>query len=117
MKYEEGERDLVMLQHKFVVEWKDGSIVCFFLSLRYSKLTQGPSAQDTITSTLEAYGIPQGDSAMATTVGVPCGIAIQLVLDNVINTPGILAPYTKEICDPIREILEGEGLGLIEKIL
>lgn len=24
MKYEEGERDLVMLQHKFVVEWEDG---------------------------------------------------------------------------------------------
>lgn len=27
MKYEEGERDLVMLQHKFVVEWADGSEV------------------------------------------------------------------------------------------
>ncbi len=27
MKYEEGERDLVMLQHKFVVEWNDGSRV------------------------------------------------------------------------------------------
>lgn len=24
MKYEAGERDLVMLQHKFVVEWRDG---------------------------------------------------------------------------------------------
>ena len=23
MKYEQGERDLVMLQHKFVVEWAD----------------------------------------------------------------------------------------------
>lgn len=31
MKYEQGERDLVMLQHKFVVEWKDGSEVhCLF---------------------------------------------------------------------------------------
>ena len=28
MRYEEGERDLVMLQHKFVVEWADGSEVC-----------------------------------------------------------------------------------------
>ena len=27
MKYEEGERDFVMLQHKFVVEWKDGKEV------------------------------------------------------------------------------------------
>ena len=30
MKYEEGERDLVMLQHKFIVEWKDGKTVHFF---------------------------------------------------------------------------------------
>lgn len=27
MKYEVGERDLVMLQHKFVVEWQDGKTV------------------------------------------------------------------------------------------
>lgn len=27
MKYEDGERDLVMLQHKFIVEWADGSVV------------------------------------------------------------------------------------------
>ncbi|KAJ3486039.1 hypothetical protein NLI96_g4532 [Meripilus lineatus] len=98
MKYEQGERDLVMLQHKFFVEWKDGK-------------------QDIITSTLEAYGDPSGYSAMARTVGIPCGIAVQLVLDGVLKTPGILAPYTKEICDPIREILESEGLGLVEKVL
>lgn len=98
MQYEEGERDLVMLQHKFIVEWADGKT-------------------DTITSTLEAYGNPLGHSAMALTVGLPCGIATQLVLDGVINTPGVLAPYTKEICDPIRKVLEAEGLGLSEKVL
>lgn len=81
MKYEDGERDLVMLQHKFIVEWADGTT-------------------DTITSTLEAYGEPQGHSAMALYVGVPCGIAVQLVLDGVFKTPGIIAPYSKEICDP-----------------
>ena len=31
MKYEQGERDLVMLQHKFVVEWADGKEVWKFL--------------------------------------------------------------------------------------
>ncbi|KAG5342644.1 Saccharopine dehydrogenase [NADP+, L-glutamate-forming] [Termitomyces sp. T112] len=98
MKYEEGERDLVMLQHKFVVEWADGT-------------------EQTLTSTLEAYGSPKGHSAMALTVGLPAGIATQLVLDGVLSTPGVQAPYSKEICDPIREILEREGLGLIEKVL
>jgi hypothetical protein len=28
MKYDQGERDLVMLQHKFIVEWADGRQVC-----------------------------------------------------------------------------------------
>lgn len=32
MSFQPGERDLVMLQHKFVVEWKDGSKVTGFLS-------------------------------------------------------------------------------------
>ena len=73
--------------------------------------------QDTITSTLEDYGIPGGHSSMARLVGVPCGIATQLVLDGVINTPGVIVPYTKEICDPIRVILESEGIALTEKTL
>ena len=54
---------------------------------------------------------------MALYVGVPCGIAVQLVLDGKLNTPGVLAPYSKEICDPIREILESHGMGLVEKVL
>ncbi|EJT98283.1 hypothetical protein DACRYDRAFT_24735 [Dacryopinax primogenitus] len=98
MPYEKGERDLVILQHKFFVEWADGKT-------------------DIITSTLEDYGDPHGWSSMATLVGIPCGIAVQLVLDGVLATPGILAPYSKEICDPIREKLEQEGIRLIEKTM
>lgn len=36
MAYEEGERDLVMLQHKFIVEWADGKTVCFLLAFHKS---------------------------------------------------------------------------------
>jgi len=70
-----------------------------------------------MTSTLELYGNPHGHSAMALTVGLPCGIASQLVLDGVLKTPGLHAPYTKDICDPIRKVLESEGIGLIERTL
>ena len=98
MAYEKGERDLVMLQHKFVVEWADGKV-------------------DTITATMEQYGSPKGHSAMALTVGLPCGIATQLILDGVLNQPGVIAPYSKDICDPIREIVEAHGITLVEKVL
>jgi saccharopine dehydrogenase-like NADP-dependent oxidoreductase len=75
------------------------------------------ASQQILTSTLEQYGDPSGHSAMALTVGVPCGIATQLVLDGVISATGVQAPYTKEICDPIRERVEAEGLGLVERVL
>ena len=87
-----------MLQHKFVVSYPDGS-------------------EQTITSTLERLGDPAGHSAMALTVGVPCGIAVQLVLDGVYKEPGLYAPYSKAICDPIREKLEAEGIKMVDKIL
>ncbi|KAK7454487.1 hypothetical protein VKT23_011242 [Stygiomarasmius scandens] len=97
MKYEAGERDYVMLQHRFVVQWQDGKV-------------------ETLTSTLEAYGAPlgSGHSAMALTVGLPCGIATQLVLDGVLKMKGVHAPYSKEICEPIRLKLESEGVGMVE---
>ncbi|KAM5342606.1 hypothetical protein ACJ41O_013572 [Fusarium nematophilum] len=51
MQFEGGERDLVMLQHKFVIEHKDGS-------------------KETRTSTLVEYGDPKGYSAMAKLKGI-----------------------------------------------
>lgn len=54
---------------------------------------------------------------MARLVGVPCGIATQLVLDGVIAQTGIVVPYTRDICDPILELLEHEGIGMVQKVL
>lgn len=34
MSFQPGERDLVMLQHKFVVEWADGKSVSCTLGIR-----------------------------------------------------------------------------------
>ena len=98
--YTPGEHELLMLQHKFVIEWADGT-------------------SETRTSTLEAYGAPTstGSSAMARYVGIPCGVAVQLVLDGVLSTSGVHAPYSEEVCDLLRKQVEKEGLGLAEKIL
>jgi saccharopine dehydrogenase (NADP+, L-glutamate forming) len=97
MQYEAGERDFVMLQHRFEIENKDGS-----RSIR--------------TSTLADYGDPKGYSAMAKLVGVPCAVAVQQVLDGTLKERGILAPMSPEICRPLMKILEEKyGIAFREK--
>ena len=100
MKYEKGERDFIMLQHKFGIEHASGK-------------------KETRTSTLCDYGEPEGSggySAMARLVGVPCAVATLMILDGEIKDKGILAPVTPELSEPIRLKLEKNyGIGLIEK--
>lgn len=57
--------------------------------------------------------------AMSKSVSVTCGIATQLWLDGypALNTPGTVAPYTEEICEPIRDLLKREGIDMMEKTL
>ncbi|SCU92551.1 LAME_0F00452g1_1 [Lachancea meyersii CBS 8951] len=99
MQFEEGERDMIILQHKFGIEWADG-------------------ATETRTSTLVAYGQPDGYSAMAATVGLPCAIATKQVLSGAIKGPGLVVPYTPEINDPImKELKEKYGIFLTEKTI
>jgi len=96
-RYEPGERDMVMLQHKFGIEWKDGTT-------------------ETRTSTLCDYGDPNGYSSMAKLVGVPCAVACLQVLEGKISKKGILAPITWDIAEPLLvELKQKYGIELIEK--
>ncbi|EHK40231.1 hypothetical protein TRIATDRAFT_302651 [Trichoderma atroviride IMI 206040] len=97
MQYEENERDMVMLQHKFEIEHKDGS-------------------RETRTSTLVDYGNPEGYSSMARLVGVPCAVATKQVLDGTLSEKGVLAPMSAKINNPImKELKEKYGITMIEK--
>ncbi|KAK7524153.1 saccharopine reductase [Phyllosticta citricarpa] len=102
MQYTKGERDMVMLQHKFGIENADGS-------------------NEVRTSTLVEYGQPEGSggySAMAKLVGVPCAVAVKLVIEGKIAEKGILAPMTPAINDPlIKELKEKYGIEMIEKVI
>jgi len=97
--YERGERDMVMLQHRFEVKFPDQDEL------------------KTLTSTLLDYGVPEGFSSMAKLVGVPCAIATKLILEGHpgLKKVGIVAPYSKEVCDPIRLELNKEGISLTER--
>lgn len=99
MQYEEGERDMVCLQHKFGIQWKDGS-------------------EETRTSTLVDYGDVNGYSSMAKLVGVPCAVAVQQILDGTLSKKGLLAPMSSEINDPLMKTLKDKyGIYLVEKTI
>ncbi|KAK0532870.1 saccharopine dehydrogenase (NADP+, L-glutamate-forming) [Tilletia horrida] len=97
-RYLPGERDMVMLQHRFEIEAKDGS-------------------HKTLTSTLLDYGVPRGHSSMAKLVGVPCGVATKLLLEGhpAIKKVGIQRPYDVEGCEALRIALEKEGIVMEER--
>jgi len=102
MQYAPGERDFVMLQHKFFIEWADGR-------------------KEVRTSSLAEYGAPEGSggySAMAKLVGVPCAVAVLMVLSGEISARGVLAPITPELSEPLRIKLQKEyGIECKEKTL
>lgn len=102
MSFEDGERDFVLLQHRFEIENKDGTT-------------------EKMTSTLTEYGAPfgsSGPSAMARLVGTPCAVAVQLVLDGTIADKGILAPLSGHINEPLMKVLkEKYGIECREKVV
>lgn len=99
MQYEEGERDMVALQHKFGIEWADGTT-------------------EIRTATLIDYGKVGGYSSMAATVGYPVAIATKFILEGKLKGPGLLAPYSPEINDPImKELKDKYGIYLKEKTI
>ncbi|KAI1099254.1 saccharopine dehydrogenase [Jackrogersella minutella] len=101
MQFGEGERDLVILQHKFEVELKDGT-----KQIRISTLCEYGSTE------------PGGYSAMAKLVGIPCAVAVQQVLDGTLSEKGVLAPMNSKINDPLMKTLkEKYGIFCKEEIV
>ncbi|KAK0544976.1 saccharopine dehydrogenase (NADP+, L-glutamate-forming) [Tilletia horrida] len=97
-RYAPGERDMVMLQHRFEIVTKEGE-------------------HKTLTSTLLDYGVPRGHSSMAKLVGVPCGVATKLLLEGhpAIKKAGIQRPYDVEGAEALRLELEKEGIVMEER--
>ncbi|MEO7800354.1 MAG: saccharopine dehydrogenase C-terminal domain-containing protein, partial [Ginsengibacter sp.] len=67
------------------------------------------------TSSLIVKGLENGRTAMAKTVGLPLGIAAELILDNKISLKGVQIPVHKDIYLPALKRLEEEGIIFNEK--
>lgn len=96
--YKDGEKDMLLLRHTFVIENENKS-------------------EKTITSTLIDYGIPHGDSSMARTVSLPLGIGVKLMAEGKINLTGVQIPIKKEIYEPVLKGLEQLNIKMKEKTM
>ena len=96
LQYEEGERDMIMLQHQFIASYPGDK-------------------KEKITSTLIDFGIPHGDTSMARTVGLPAAISTRLILEGKIEKTGVHIPVTPEIYVPVLKELENLDIAFKEK--
>jgi saccharopine dehydrogenase (NADP+, L-glutamate forming)/spermidine synthase len=96
LQYEKGERDMIVLEHTFEASYPD-------------------EKKEKITSTLVDFGIPDGDSSMSRTVGLPAAIGTKLILEGKIQELGVHIPVIPTIYTPILEELKGMGIAFSEK--
>jgi saccharopine dehydrogenase-like NADP-dependent oxidoreductase len=96
LAYGAGERDMIVLQHEFLVRTATGR-------------------SERIVSSLIDYGVPSGDSSMSRTVGLPAAIGARLVLEGRIRAAGVQVPVLPEIYGPILEELGTLGISFEER--
>jgi saccharopine dehydrogenase-like NADP-dependent oxidoreductase len=95
LQYEEGERDMIVLEHRFGVVDSDGG-------------------ERTISSRLVVHGEAGDDSAMARTVGLPAALACGLILDGEIDLTGVRIPVHESIYRPLLAGLAERGIEVVE---
>jgi saccharopine dehydrogenase-like NADP-dependent oxidoreductase len=93
--FDPGERDLIVLKDTVVASYPGGKRKCH-------------------TSTLIDFGIPDGDSSIARTTGLPPAIVARLFLEGRVPGTGLVLPTLPEIYDPCLAELEKEGIRLQE---
>jgi len=96
LQYEEGERDMIILQHEFIASYPGDK-------------------KEKITSALIDFGIPHGDTSMARTVGLPAAISTKLILEEKITLTGVNIPVIPEIYRPILQELKELGISFKEQ--
>lgn len=90
------DRDMVAMQHVFLVKWKDGS-------------------KEVIKSRMLDFGDPDKHTSIARTVALPAAIAVDLILKGEINLSGVYRPVVEEVYEPVMQKLETMNLKMIEE--
>jgi saccharopine dehydrogenase-like NADP-dependent oxidoreductase len=95
MSMDKDDTDMVVMLHEFIAEY--------------------PDKKEYITSTLVDYGIQNGDTSIARTVGIPCAIAVKLIVQGKIDLKGVHIPTLPQIYNPILDELEEHNIKFTEQ--
>ena len=93
-KFEERDRDMLVMQHKFEYELK--------------------GKKKEITSSMVIEGEDHILTAMSGTVGLPVGIAVKMILTGKITEKGVHIPINKNIYKPVLKELQEYGIKFTE---
>jgi saccharopine dehydrogenase-like NADP-dependent oxidoreductase len=102
-----GGRDMVVLLHELLVRYPVETI---------GRGSGGPARRERITATLVQYGVPDGVTAMARTVGLPAALAARLALDGEIALVGCHIPTEPAVYEPVLTELGHEGIRFVERV-
>ena len=96
--YTEGEQDLVVMEHRYIVQYpKTGRRV-------------------KIKSTLIDHGEVGVETSISRTTGIPPAIGATLILDGRVSAKGVQAPVLPEVYKPCLDLLEKEGIHFTERM-
>lgn len=95
MMLPDGARDMVIMQHTFLIEKANGE-------------------REVIKSRLLDFATSDNTS-IARTVALPAAIAVKMILNGEIKERGIQIPVTKSIYEPVLNELEKMGIAMIEE--
>lgn len=99
LSYDIKERDMVIIYHE---------IVAIYMKEKKREL---------ISSQLVHFGDVDGNSAMAKTVSLPVAIATHLLVEDKIQSKGVLIPTTPELYKPILQKVKEYGIHFVERVM
>jgi saccharopine dehydrogenase-like NADP-dependent oxidoreductase len=103
----------IILENKLALSKTDKDLIVMLHEIEYTLNHK----KFYVRSLLELTGSNQQHTAMAKTVGLPLGIAVQLILENKIKTTGLHIPILPEIYTPVLNVLHQNGIKFIEKTI
>jgi saccharopine dehydrogenase (NADP+, L-glutamate forming) len=96
MLLSDNERDMIILQHVFLVSYPGGK-------------------REVIKSSMLDFGSPSTNTSIARTVALPAAIAVKMILEEKINLKGVYRPVVPEIYNPVLNELKSLGIEMKEE--